>query len=58
MTGRLRWAVHGHLAKHVGSPMTLRMRESGGEGIRTPDPLNAIQVLSQLSYTPSIYITK
>lgn len=24
----------------------------GGEGIRTPDPLNAIQVLSQLSYTP------
>ncbi len=25
----------------------------GGEGIRTPDPLNAIQVLSQLSYTPA-----
>ncbi len=25
----------------------------GGEGSRTPDPLNAIQVLYQLSYTPS-----
>lgn len=29
----------------------------GDEGTRTPDPLNAIQVLSQLSYIP-IYITK
>lgn len=25
----------------------------GGEGSRTPDPLNAIQVLYQLSYTPT-----
>lgn len=25
----------------------------GGRGIRTPDPLNAIQVLYQLSYTPT-----
>ena len=27
-------------------------RYSGDEGIRTPDPLLARQVLSQLSYTP------
>ena len=27
---------------------------SGDEGIRTPDPLLARQVLSQLSYTPKI----
>jgi hypothetical protein len=26
----------------------------GAEGIRTPDPLNAIQVLSQLSYSPTL----
>ena len=25
----------------------------GGKGIRTPDPLRARQVLSQLSYTPT-----
>jgi hypothetical protein len=25
---------------------------SGGTGIRTPDPLHAMQVLYQLSYTP------
>ncbi len=24
----------------------------GGKGIRTPDPLHAMQVLYQLSYTP------
>ena len=28
-------------------------RRYGGEGNRTPDLLNAIQALSQLSYTPS-----
>ena len=27
-------------------------RNGGDEGIRTPDPLTASQVLSQLSYTP------
>jgi hypothetical protein len=27
----------------------------GDEGIRTPDPLLAGQVLSQLSYTPSVF---
>ena len=26
--------------------------QSGGKGIRTPDPLHAMQVLYQLSYTP------
>ena len=30
--------------------------DSGDEGIRTPDPLLARQVLSQLSYTPKITI--
>jgi hypothetical protein len=31
------------------------LRENGGrEGIRTPDPLLAKQVLSQLSYTPAV----
>ena len=29
-----------------------RSIKSGDEGIRTPDPLLARQVLSQLSYTP------
>ena len=29
---------------------------SGDEGIRTPDPLLARQVLSQLSYTPIFYM--
>ena len=33
--------------------MTLQVSDLGGdEGIRTPDPLLAGQVLSQLSYTP------
>ena len=27
--------------------------DGGAEGTRTPDPLNAIQVLSQLSYSPT-----
>ena len=30
----------------------LPWRPSGGEGNRTPDLLNAIQALSQLSYAP------
>ena len=35
-------------------PKSLKVREIGGrEGIRTPDPLLAKQVLSQLSYTPT-----
>jgi hypothetical protein len=35
--------------------MSLKMRVVGGrEGIRTPDPLLAKQVLSQLSYTPTV----
>jgi hypothetical protein len=33
-------------------------RKNGGrEGIRTPDPLLAKQVLSQLSYTPTAGVT-
>src|SRR5260370_41587828 len=33
--------------------MRARMKIGGREGIRTPDPLLAKQVLSQLSYTPT-----
>ena len=35
---------------------TMYNSESGAEGIRTPDPLLARQVLSQLSYNPMGYI--
>ena len=38
-----------HFFRHLSMP-------SGDEGIRTPDPLLARQVLSQLSYTPKITI--
>ena len=31
-------------------------KDGGDEGIWTPDPLNAIQVLSQLSYTPIFHL--
>ena len=30
----------------------------GAGGTRTPDPLNAIEVLSQLSYSPTVPISK
>ena len=30
----------------------------GAEGTRTPDPLNAIEVLSQLSYSPTRWVVK
>jgi hypothetical protein len=30
----------------------IRSYNCGGKGIRTPDPLHAMQVLYQLSYTP------
>jgi hypothetical protein len=33
---------------------TARPSDDGGEGNRTPDLLNAIQALSQLSYAPSV----
>ena len=33
----------------------LLWRPSGGEGNRTPDLLNAIQALSQLSYAPGAH---
>ena len=32
-----------------------RAKDGGAEGIRTPDPLNAIQVLFQLSYSPTLW---
>ena len=37
-----------HFFRHLSMP-------SGDEGIRTPDPLLARQVLSQLSYTPILF---
>ena len=33
---------------------TARPSDDGGEGNRTPDLLNAIQALSQLSYAPAV----
>ena len=38
-------ALHGMVRSTV--------HDGGAEGIRTPDPLNAIEVLSQLSYSPT-----
>ena len=39
-------------------PESQTVRHSGGDGgaggTRTPDPLNAIEVLSQLSYSPDV----
>src|SRR5690349_16306448 len=35
----------------------IREQVGGREGIRTPDPLLAKQVLSQLSYTPTVRVT-
>ena len=35
-----------------GEPSGTVLKLGGGEGIRTPDPLHAMQVLYQLSYTP------
>ena len=43
----------GNTASKSGVPCNPRIRENGGaEGIRTPDPHNAIVVLYQLSYDP------
>ena len=39
-------------AVHISHPKRVSVFFGGGEGIRTPDPLLAGQVLSQLSYTP------
>ena len=41
--------------KDVLGAMTVKVGKKlgGAEGIRTPDPLNAIEVLSQLSYSPT-----
>ncbi len=33
-------------------PRLIKDYVRGGKGIRTPDPLHAMQVLYQLSYTP------
>ena len=44
----------GNTASKSGVPCNPRIRENGGaEGIRTPDPHNAIVVLYQLSYDPN-----
>ena len=45
-------ALHSdHPTQAVVQPMGFGPR-GGGKGIRTPDPLHAMQVLYQLSYTP------
>jgi hypothetical protein len=43
MSGVRLSGVSRHIATH---------HNRGGKGIRTPDPLHAMQVLYQLSYTP------
>src|SRR5213596_2878039 len=47
-------ALPTELFPHADATKTIayHCRPSGGEGNRTPDLLNAIQALSQLSYTP------
>ena len=40
------------LSNTPSKPFRAREAKSGAEGIRTPDPLRAKQVLSQLSYSP------
>ncbi len=34
------------------------MKVGGAGGTRTPDPLHAMQVLSQLSYNPTLYLRR
>ncbi len=53
-----------HLTVNSASPFFRQSRHyrrvrfrDGGEGNRTPDLLNAIQALSQLSYTPGIFLS-
>ena len=48
-TSRLSGARSNHLSYE---PMLPKIRRGGDEEARTPDPLLAKQVLSQLSYTP------
>gem|GEM_PF-5889287 len=38
----------------IGSSRLVRVSVGGAEGTRTPDPLHAKQVLSQLSYSPTL----
>ena len=47
----LPWYVY-YLPSDTERSQQLRDRYNGGEGNRTPDLLNAIQALSQLSYAP------
>ena len=58
---RRSFSVHGHLAQKFLSPLSPHGKKGtacavpfagGDKGSRTPDLLNAIQALSQLSYTP------
>ena len=41
------------LQRYMSGKSGLLLSSGGREGIRTPDPLLAKQVLSQLSYTPT-----
>ena len=40
----------------LGNSLELKEISGGAEGTRTPGPLNAIQVLFQLSYSPTAFI--
>ena len=49
--GRSLASAHGARNAHPSA----RIRGNGGEGDRTPDLVNAIHALSQLSYAPAIF---
>ena len=51
-----RYTSFGTLCFHIHSSLLKSFLFSGAEGIRTPDPLLARQVLSQLSYNPMLVV--
>ena len=54
MSDNLKWPEFTEgLCLLVGMPVSGVFEDGGAEGIRTPDPHNAIVVLYQLSYDPS-----
>ncbi len=51
MPGVIKFEPESSKPKHLNAD-TLQTKDGGAEGIRTPDPHNAIVVLYQLSYDP------
>jgi hypothetical protein len=46
-----------HKSATAGNPLTDKQKVGGRDRVRTCDPLLAKQVLSQLSYTPTVRVT-